>query len=149
MEKRRSYDPRVVARLPMLLLAALALLAAGCGGSGSDADDTVRDYFTAIVAQNGARACNQLSDDLRRDIEQAPAVRAAGRSCADVMELAASLNPGLSEQDVQNLDINVEENGDTATASLENPLSQRQEKIDLVKQGGEWKISTLETRPTG
>jgi hypothetical protein len=138
-----------MARLPMLVLAALALLAASCGGSGSDADDPVRDYFTAIVEQNGARACAQLTEGLRRDIERAPAASAAGRSCADVMGLAAGLNPGLSTSNVEDLDIDVEENGDKAVASLENPLSRRREKIDLVRMGGDWKISTLETRPRG
>jgi hypothetical protein len=138
----------VVARLPTLvLLAALALLTVGCGGTGPD--DVVRDYFTAIVEQNGARACDQLSAELRRDIERAPAARAAGRSCADVMELAAGLNPGLSTEDVEDLDIEVEEDGDKAAASLKNPLSRREETIDLVRVGGDWKISTLETRPRG
>jgi hypothetical protein len=137
----------VVARLPTLVLAALALLTVGCGGS--DADDVVRDYFTAVVEQNGARACDQLSEELRRDIERAPAARTAGRSCADVMRLAAGLNPGLSTEDVEDLDIEAEEDGDKAAASLKNPLSRREETIDLVRVGGDWKISTLETRPRG
>jgi hypothetical protein len=139
----------VVARLPTLVLAGLALLAAGCGGSGSDAEDAVRDYFTAIVEQHGARACDQLTEELQRDIERAPAARTAGRSCADVMRLAAGLNPGLSTEDVDDLDIEVEEDGDKAAASLKNPLSRRQETIDLVRVGEDWKISTLETRPGG
>jgi Domain of unknown function (DUF4878) len=130
-----------------LLLAALALLAAGCGGS--DPDEAVRDYFVAIVEQDGARACAQLTDELQRDIEQAPAARATGRSCADVMELAAGLNPGLSTEDVEDLEIGTEEDGDQATATLENPLVRREETIDLVKEDNEWRISSLETRPTG
>ena len=131
----------------MLVLAALALLTAGCGGS--DAEDVVRDYFTAIVEQDGATACDQLTEELRREIERAPAARAAGRSCADVMDLAAGLNPGLSAEDVENLDVAVEEDGDQAVASLENPLVRSQQTIDLVKVDGDWKISTLETRPRG
>ena len=137
----------MVARLTTLVLAALALLAAGCGGT--DPDDVVRDYFTAIVEQDGAAACDQLSDELRTDIEQAPAARAAGRSCADVMELAAGLNPGLSPEDVEDLDVEIEEDGDEAVATLENPLVRSQQTIDLVKVDGDWKISTLETRPQG
>jgi hypothetical protein len=138
----------VLARLPTLvLLAALALLTIGCGGTGPD--DVVREYFEAIVQQNGARACDQLSKELRRDIERAPAARTAGRSCADVMELAAGLNPALSTKDVEDLDIEVEKDGDRAVATLKNPLSRREETIDLVKVGGEWRISTLETRPRG
>jgi hypothetical protein len=131
----------------MLLLATIALFAPGCGGPGPD--QTVRDYFNAVVQRNGARACDQLTPALRRDIERAPAARAAGGSCADVMELAAGLNPKLSIKGVEDLDIEVDENGDRAAASLKNPLSRREETIELVRVGGEWRISTLETRPRG
>jgi hypothetical protein len=137
----------VVARLLTLVLAALALLTAGCGDS--DAGDVVRDYFTAIVEQDGAAACGLLTDDLRRDIEQAPAAGPSGRSCADVMELAAGLNPGLTSGDVEDLDVEIEEDGDEAVATFENPLVRSQQTIDLVKVDGDWKISTLETRPRG
>jgi hypothetical protein len=121
---------------------ALVLLVAGCGGS--QPDDTVRDYFGAIVERDGKGACDALSDRLRRDIE-----RAAGRSCAEVMQLAAGLNPDLSEEDVDELEIEVDENGDRATARLRNPLVQREETLGLVKEGGDWKLSRLVTRPTG
>lgn len=137
----------MVARLLTLVLAAFALFTAGCGGSGPD--QTVRDYFTALVEQDGATACDQLTQQLRSDIEQAPAARAGGRSCADVMQLAAGLNPGLSAEDVEALDIEVEEDGDRAAATLENPLVRREETIDLVQEDGDWRISTLETRPRG
>ena len=137
------------ARLATLVLATLALLAPSCGGADAGPDETLRDYFTAIVEQNGARACDQLTEELQRDIERAPAARTAGRSCPDVMRLAAGLNPGLSTEDVEDLDIGVEEDGDRAVATVKNPLSRREETIDLVKVGGELRISTLETRPRG
>jgi Domain of unknown function (DUF4878) len=138
----------VVARLPTVVLAALVLLAAGCGG-GSGPDETVRAYLDAIVDQNGERACRQLTAELRRDIESSAAARASGRSCADVMALAAGLNPGLSSKEVEDLEIDVKEDGDRATATFENPLSRREETIDLLRSNDDWKISTLETRPTG
>jgi hypothetical protein len=134
----------VFARLPTLVLAVLALLAPGCGGS--DPDEVVRDYFEAVVDRDGERACDQLSGELRQDIERA---EGTGRTCADVMELAAGLNPGLTKQDVEDLDISVEEIGDRAIATLDNPLARREEKIDLVDEDGDWRISTLETRPRG
>jgi len=140
--------PSVVARLPVLVLAALALLAGGCGG-GEDPDQAVREYFEAIVAQDGAGACGQLSQALRKGIERSPAARASGRNCADVMELAAGLNPGLTQKDVEGLEIDLNEDEDRAVATLVNPLSDREETIDLVREGGEWRISTLETRPRG
>jgi Domain of unknown function (DUF4878) len=138
---------RVVARASTLLLAALALLAPGCGGS--DPADAVRDFLDAIVDQDGQRACDQLTDELQAEIEQAPAVRQSGRSCADVMQLAAGLNPDLSAEDVEDLEIDVEEDGDQATATFENPLVGQEETIELVEEDGEWRISTLETGPTG
>jgi hypothetical protein len=63
------------------------------------------------------------------------------------MELAAALNPGLTKTDVEELDIEVEEDGDRAVATLENPFVRRQETIDLVDEEGSWRIATLETRP--
>jgi hypothetical protein len=145
--RRGRYDPSVLARLAMLALAVLVLLAAGCGGS--DPDEAVRDYFEAVVERDGERACDQLAKELRDEIERSPAARDAGRRCADVMELAAGLNPGLKEEDVEDLDIDVDEDGDRAVATLENPLVRSRETIDLVKEDGDWKISTLETRPRG
>jgi hypothetical protein len=135
------------ARIGSVALATLATLAVGCGGSGPD--ETVRDYFTAIVAGDGERACGELTPMLRREIDRAPAARRAGRTCVEVMELAAGLNPDLSEQDVDDLSIEVEEEGERATARFQNPLVRRRETIDLEKVDDEWKISTLEVRPRG
>jgi hypothetical protein len=137
----------VFARLATVVPALLALLIAGCGGA--DPDETVRAYFEAIVERDGEAACEQLTEELRSDIEGAPAAGGVGRTCADVMELAAGLNPDLSTDDVDELEIEVEEDGDTATATFENPLAGREETIELVEVDGEWRISTLETRPTG
>ena len=133
----------------MPILAMFLLLLAGCGGSDSGPEKTVRAYFDAIVEQDGQKACDQLTKALRADIERAPAARSTGRSCADVMNLAAGLNPQLSSGDIQDLHIEVEEDGNRAAATLENPLSRRRETIHLVHGSGEWKISTLETRPAG
>jgi hypothetical protein len=133
------------ARIASVALA--ALFAVGCGGPAPD--ETVRDYFTAIVAGDGERACGDLTPMLRRDIDRAPAARGAGRTCVEVMELAAGLNPDLSEQDVEDLSIEVQEEGERATARLRNPLVGRQEAIDLEKVDDEWKIATLQVRPRG
>ena len=76
--------------------------------------------------------------------------RPSGRpQLADVMQLAAGLNPGLSAEDIEDLDIEVEEDGDQAVATLVNPLVRREETIDLVEADGEWSIASLETRPEG
>jgi hypothetical protein len=123
----------------------LLALAAGCGGA--QPDDTVRDYFAAVVAGDGERACDTLTAELRRDIDRSPATRRAGAGCVEVTELAAALNPGLSQEDVEDLSVELEEDGDRATARLRNPLVKRRETIQLVEGDEGWKISTLETRP--
>jgi hypothetical protein len=123
----------------------LAALAAGCGGA--QPDDTVRDYFSAIVAGDGERACDTLTSELRRDIDRSRAARRTGASCVEVMELAAALNPGLSQGEVEDLSVELEEDGDRASARLRNPLVKRQETIQLIQGDEGWKISTLETRP--
>ena len=123
----------------------LALLAAGCGGA--QPDETVRDYFAAVVAGDGGRACGTLTPELRRDIDRSPAARRAGAGCVEVMELAPALNPELSREDVEGLPVEVDEDGDRATARVRNPLVARRETIQLVMSGDRWKISTLETRP--
>ena len=134
-----------MARALTLVLGALAI--AGCGGS--EPDQPVRDYLKAIVQRDGQRACEQLTDGLRADIAATPAARRAGRSCADIMNLASGLNPGLTTQEVDHLTIHVDESGDRASARLRNPLSRRVETLGLVKADGDWKISRLVTRPRG
>jgi hypothetical protein len=159
---RATPDPRIIkipANLPLLRLGRrcgrfavgvllVAALATACGG-GEDPADAVRAHFVAIVDGDGQRACDQLSDELRRDIERATAARGARRSCADVFELAAGLNPDLTTKQIEDLEIDVEENGDDATARLRNPLVGRDETINLVRHDEDWRISTLETRPPG
>jgi hypothetical protein len=128
------------------LLALVALVAGGCG-DGARPEDTVRSYFTAIVDGNGERACGQLTARLRREIDRAPAARRAGRTCVEVMQLAAGLNPDLGREDIESIAVEVQEQDDRATARLRNPLVGRRERIDLLKIQGEWRIDTLETRP--
>jgi len=135
----------VAARIATSALAALFLVAAGCGDS--QPDDVVRDHFAAIVEHDGKRACDQLSAPLRADIERAPAARGAGRNCADIMELAAGLNPSLTQRKVEDLKISVQRDGDRARATLENPLSRRDETLRLARDGARWRISRLQTRP--
>lgn len=127
------------------LFVVIALAWGGCGGSAPD--DAVRGYFTAIVDGDGERACQTLTARLRREIDGSQAARRTGVTCVEVMELAAGLNPDLTKDQVEDLPVEIEEEGDRARARLRNPLVRRRERIDLVKAGGEWKISTLQTRP--
>jgi Domain of unknown function (DUF4878) len=125
-----------------LALIAVALAVAGCGGDEAKPDDAIRAYLKAIVKGDGGAACAQLTDELVKDIEGA-----AKTKCADVMSLARGLNAELSEQDVDDLEIEADEHGDQATATFRDPLAGRRETIKLKKEGGDWKIATLVTRP--
>ncbi len=120
---------------------------AGCGGSGPD--QAVRDYFTAVVDGDGERACQTLTPQLRRDIDRSPAARRSGATCTEVMQLARGLNPDLNKKDIEDLSMEITEDGDRATARLRNPLVGRREAIGLQERDGDWKISSLETRPRG
>ena len=128
-------------------LGSLVILLAACGDS--DPSEPVRDYLVAVVDQDGEQACEQFTDDLRSEIETPAAARGSGRDCAEVMGLAAALNPALTTSDVEEVEIDVEEDWDEATATLTNPLVDREETIELVKEDGEWRIASLETRPQG
>ena len=142
-----GYDAAVSFRLPALVVSSVVIVLAACGDS--DPSEPVRDYLQAVVDQDGEQACEQLSEDLRSEIENSAAAQSSGRGCAEVMELAAALNPSLTTSDVEEVEIDVEEDGDEATATLVNPLVEREETIELVKEDGEWRIATLETRPQG
>jgi hypothetical protein len=124
-------------------LALAAALAAGCGGGGDPPDQAVRNYLNAVVAGDGAEACDQLTDDLRADIDKA----GVGGGCEELMSIAKQLNPGLKKDDVDDLDIETSEDGDKATAKFKNPLANRDETLNLEKQDDAWKIATLVTRP--
>lgn len=134
---------------PVTALAIAALVIVGCGGGGPGPDETVRDYFEALVGIDGEGACAELTEQLQREIEQAPAALSTNRSCAEVMELAPALNPSLTPEAVEGLEIDVTEDGDQAEATFVNPLVEREETADLVREDGEWRISTLQTRPGG
>ena len=135
------------ARKCNLLALFLLVFVTGCGGSGPDR--AVRDYFTAVVDGDGERACQTLTPKLRRDIDRSPAARRSGATCTEVMELAAGLNPDLTKKDIEDLSMEITEDGDRATARLRNPLVGRREAIGLQDGDGDWKISSLETRPRG
>jgi hypothetical protein len=132
-------------------LLAAALLAAGCGGGDEPGPDAaVRDYYRALLAGDGARACSLLTDGLERDIARSAGARAAGGSCPDVLGLAVGLNPGREGADLDELKVGVSEDGaDAARARLANPLTGKPETLRVERVGGEWRIASLVLRPRG
>jgi hypothetical protein len=107
-------------RLPPAIVAlALAAAIAGCGGDdGADDADEVRqvtrDYLTALAAGNGRRACEQLTEQARReaietvtaaflDAEDVTCEEAIAELSADIAEdrKRALLNPEISDVEIE------------------------------------------------
>jgi hypothetical protein len=61
----------VVARLTAAAIAALAVVAAGCGTEASerDARSSVERFYAAIDARDGGGACRELSEDASSSLE--------------------------------------------------------------------------------
>ncbi len=127
---------------------AAALLVAACGGDdGPGPDAAVRDYYRALLAGDGARACAKLTDALEREIAASAAARSVGGTCPDVLVLAGGLNPDRAGDQLDGLAVDVSVDGDSARARLANPLTNKGETLRLERAGGEWRIASLVLRP--
>ena len=140
-----------IARKSLILVAvASALAAGGCGGGDAPGPGAaVRSYYRALLAGDGARACDGLTRDLQRDIAMSRGAQSAGGTCPAVLKLAAGLNPDRAGDDLHALRVDVERDGDRASASLANPLTGKRESLRLTRVDGEWKLASLVLRPRG
>ncbi len=119
------------------LSAALAVLAAGCGGD--DEDDvrrTLDDFAEATAKKDYQRMCDDLlSPDL---IEQ---IRRVNLPCE------VALRTGLEDVENPRLEVrSVKLDGDTATARVHSTASNQEasdDTIKLVKVDGDWRIASL------
>jgi hypothetical protein len=125
----------------------LAVFAGACGSDGPGPDAAVRDYYRALLAGDGARACSLLTDGLERDISTSRGARVAGGGCRDVLALAVGLNPDREGDGLESLRVDVEADGDVATARLANPLTGKRETLRVDRVDGQWRIASLELRP--
>jgi len=139
-------------------LVVIAVLAGGCGGSGSDTDKvktTVSNFFADAGDNKGAAACALLTDAGAQELISAAAVLRAPSSCADAI---ATFNKILSSDDKSSLKSTkvkkVVVTGGTATVA-DNDIqlkaggeiglfrNRSPKPLTLEKVGGEWKISSL------
>jgi hypothetical protein len=120
-----------------VLVAAVALTAAGCGG-GSDKDkvkSTVEDYLAAVTKGDGNKACSLVTDQTKKNIER------GGRKCPETI---SALNKGPGRQVLQAFKDakveNVKVTGDRATADIK--VKSLTQKTNLRKEGGNWKLDS-------
>jgi len=119
-----------------LIVAALALGAAGCGGSEEDdAKSTVEDYLEAVTKGDGDKACSLVTAQTKKNIEK------GGRKCGETI---SALNEGPGRQVLQQFKDakveNVKINGDRGTADIK--VKQLTQKTNLRKEDGEWKLDS-------
>jgi hypothetical protein len=139
----RSDPPPVQAALARLTLrdhllclaAVVALLViqlgfAGCGGEDEPSrppEATVREYLTALHAEDASRVCELYSDDYRELVEGE-----SDRPCEEA---------GLGSVDARNELLRLDEDGGRATAVVSCEDSTASDcSLPLVAESGEWRI---------
>ena len=116
----------------LVLLAATAVAAAGCGQSDDRATvrATAERFFTAYDADDGEAACTALSEDTRTELESQEK-----RPCPDAIG-EVELKPGA----VKHVDVELT----NAKVDLAGG-----ESLFLAEEASGWKISALGCKPQG
>ena len=112
-------------------LASVALLAA-CGGSSPE--EVVDEYLQAVLDGDAAKVCELLSDEERKSIEREAT---AAESCEQAIEVITRQVPAGLEQAIEEDDVNVTEDGDTARAEIYDGAY----AVELKKDGGDWVVT--------
>ena len=135
-------------RTTVISLCLIALVAAGCGGAASSADDfdgeqkdvaeVVEDLQKAATDDAPRKICDEiLAASLRRQTSDCPKAVDEALKDADLYELEVTkVEPAQITASTR-----------TATATVESGRDGDQvEKITLVREGRAWKISALAGR---
>jgi ketosteroid isomerase-like protein len=133
--------------LACAVLASVALVAAGCGGSGTSNSDQIKQviakYYEAFANGDSATACEQLTNDTVKNLEK----HAKGRSCADVLNDTlqqpdyATIAPKLKKAKITKITVL----NDKATAEIDVPGvggKGARTAVALKKEGDSWKIAS-------
>jgi hypothetical protein len=132
-------------RRALALVAALALLVAGCGGSDGPTDKaqietTLKTYYKAFGSGDSGGACDELAKGTRAELEKA----AGGKDCTAILDQAlkrpdyAKVAPKLANVKVTEVNIV----GDKASAKAAVPGVGRPTVVPLKKEAGGWKIAS-------
>lgn len=121
----------------MALTCVLALVA-GCGGDDKkDAEQTVRDFVKAVNERDADAYCDDLIT--QEFLEKSTFAKGdrAGESCKRTFKAIKGLHIELVRI------VKTEVDGDKATvvAVLRRPGGQIRQRLQLEKDGGDWKLS--------
>ena len=129
----------------MMAVVSLSLLFAGCDGSKSQAPEVVAEkYLAAYMKQDFSTMKKYASEKELKNITEQE--NAAKELSAEKLELLKSFTN--AKTDVQPAVIN-EENPDKALVNVNYTMTEDGEdssgtsKMQLVKEGGEWKVDNL------
>jgi ketosteroid isomerase-like protein len=123
-----------VARIALILVACLVALVVlpGCGDDSQSAEEVAQEYVDARNDGDSAKVCELYTDKLRQ--------RLGADKCAEF--ITEQTSGGTLKFEL----LDVEENGDTATATLQVsgntqlPPERSQLNVSLAKQDGDWKV---------
>jgi ketosteroid isomerase-like protein len=125
-----------VARFVALLC--LVALLAGCGGDDKeDAEQTVRDFVTAVNERDADAYCDDLITEEFREKSTFAKGDQASESCKRQLKAIKGLHIELVRI------VSTKVDGDTATvvAVLRRPGGEAKQRLQLEKDGGDWKLS--------
>lgn len=118
----------------LVVLAVLAALAAGCGASAEEqVTETAKTFVTAIGDGESEKACDQLTDEVKKQFEQAGSCEMLFDGVAKAGNQEA-FKKAAAEAKVEKIKVD----GDNATAEVGGGT------YNFKKVDGDWKISTLQ-----
>ena len=143
-----------------LLLCATAVLGA-CGDDGDSKEDamreaetTVRDYLTALVAKNGAEACSKFTPEYQASVlkqNEAFAKQSRARNCQQLIDAITRSSPSVSfEDEILNkenvgkvgLETKVRQSGEEWNATVTGKAGIQ--RYELETRDGKWLITKIE-----
>jgi hypothetical protein len=134
-------------------LAAVSLLAAGCGGGSPKTDaeavaKVLKDAANAAAAGKGDEACSHLTPDAQRQAVLQTGAGVLGNSdCVQVVKRAQFILTPLDKQRIKSLEpTNLQVNGTSASATMATAAGAAagqgiSMQLTLQKVDGQWKIS--------
>jgi hypothetical protein len=133
--------PRLATPLALLcaLLCTTALAACGGGGGKSDAENTVKDFVKAVDSQDTDKFCNKLVSDSFLEGSFGGKGSDAKKQCRTQLKALKNVNLKL----VRIKKTTVKGDKASVTVVLDTGGQQATQVLPLVKQDGDWRVSTL------